>query len=390
IEDLVPRTMWIQEPLNYDKHALWGVSQWGRKRQQFYRFAVNQESALDKRLNLTKPDTYQSDLKRCEAYTAYSNLRQFIYQNKDKKNRLMRVDELHKFSDGTLNDVRNALDERLKGIKMHMRETFECCKGPYDISYAAPIFTEWIEDLVPRNMWVQQPVGYDKHALWGISHWGCKRQQFYGFAVNRESARDIYSKRKIIVVTELKIVEWHNYKHLDWITWRLGDARYGVGGGCRYDIGGDGVVGSGMMRCGGRGGVVGMWCSDDGDENRVVVSAMVWRLSHNGGGSLAGVGGGCSGHDVEGGDGEMIEVTNAKVDVAKEKLKEARTRQKSYADKHRRSLEFQTGDHVFLKVSPVHRVRRFSIKGKLSPRFIGPFEILDRVGEVSYRLALPP
>nr|GEY30304.1 hypothetical protein [Tanacetum cinerariifolium] len=100
--------------------------------------------------------------------------------------------------------------------------------------------------------------------------------------------------------------------------------------------------------------------------------------------------------------------------------KEARTRQKSYADKHRRSLEFQPGDYVFLKVSPARGVRhfemievtnekvavakeklkearspargvrRFGIKGKLSPCFIGPFEILDRVGEVSYRLALPP
>nr|GEW93246.1 hypothetical protein [Tanacetum cinerariifolium] len=86
----------------------------------------------------------------------------------------------------------------------------------------------------------------------------------------------------------------------------------------------------------------------------------------------------------------MIEVTNAKVVVAKEKLKKARTRQKSYADKHRRSLEFQPGDHVFLKVSPARGVRRFGIKGKLSRRFIGPFEILDRVGEDSYRLALPP
>nr|GFD40387.1 putative reverse transcriptase domain-containing protein [Tanacetum cinerariifolium] len=64
--------------------------------------------------------------------------------------------------------------------------------------------------------------------------------------------------------------------------------------------------------------------------------------------------------------------------------------QKSYADKHRRSLEFHPGDHVFLKVSPARGVRRFGIKGKLSPRFIGPFNILDRVGEVSYRLALPP
>nr|GFC37756.1 putative nucleotidyltransferase, ribonuclease H [Tanacetum cinerariifolium] len=87
---------------------------------------------------------------------------------------------------------------------------------------------------------------------------------------------------------------------------------------------------------------------------------------------------------------EMIEVTNEKVAIAKEKLKEARTRQKSYADKHRRSIEFQPGDRVFLKVSPARGVRRFGIKGKLIPRFIGPFEILDCVGEVSYRLALPP
>nr|GFC43744.1 hypothetical protein [Tanacetum cinerariifolium] len=79
---------------------------------------VEERFAFNKRLNLTKPDTYRSDLKRREAYTTYSNPRGFIYQNKDKKNRLMRIDELHKFSDGTLNDVRNALDDRLKWIKM--------------------------------------------------------------------------------------------------------------------------------------------------------------------------------------------------------------------------------------------------------------------------------
>nr|GFB06877.1 transposon Ty3-G Gag-Pol polyprotein [Tanacetum cinerariifolium] len=83
---------------------------------------------------------------------------------------------------------------------------------------------------------------------------------------------------------------------------------------------------------------------------------------------------------------EMIEVTNAKIAVAKEKLKEARTRQKSYADKHRRSLEFQTDGHVFLKVSSARGVRRFGIKGKLSPCFIGPFEILDRVGESGHEI----
>nr|GEW39182.1 splicing factor [Tanacetum cinerariifolium] len=74
--------------------------------------------SYQKRLNLTKLDSYRSDLKRKEAYTAYSNLRGFIYQNKDKRNRLMRIDELHKFSDGTLIDVRTSLDDRLKGIWM--------------------------------------------------------------------------------------------------------------------------------------------------------------------------------------------------------------------------------------------------------------------------------
>ncbi|GJV74843.1 hypothetical protein Tco_1506427 [Tanacetum coccineum] len=77
---------------------------------------------------------------------------------------------------------------------------------------------KWIEDLVPNTMWSPVPVIYDKHALWRISHWGRKSQQFYGFAVNRESARNVYSKHRIIVVTKLQIVEWHNYKHLDWIT----------------------------------------------------------------------------------------------------------------------------------------------------------------------------
>nr|GEX87456.1 hypothetical protein [Tanacetum cinerariifolium] len=74
--------------------------------------------SYQKKLNLTKPDTYRSDLKRKEAYIAYSNPRGFIYQNKDKQNRLMRIDELHKFNDGTLTDVRTALDDRLKGIRM--------------------------------------------------------------------------------------------------------------------------------------------------------------------------------------------------------------------------------------------------------------------------------
>ncbi|GJV37727.1 hypothetical protein Tco_1410204 [Tanacetum coccineum] len=280
-EDLVPNTIWSEVPVNYDKYALWGISHWGCKRQQFYGFAANRESDRDvyskrriiavrklqivewhgykhldwitvhrdddkiytfkegdfkrlrlqdtedmlillvqgeltnlnvedrlafgvslrmftrsiiiqrhvedlrlgiesyqKKLNITKPDTYRSDLKRRDAYTAYSNPRGFIYQNKDKKNKLMRIDELHKFSDGTLDDVRIALNDRLKGIRIEYlpktiwrqshkerakamiqaidkqlksrrimrslekfvvgdrtRVTCDWCKGPYDVSY---------------------------------------------------------------------------------------------------------------------------------------------------------------------------------------------------------------------------------------------------------------
>nr|GEV71587.1 hypothetical protein [Tanacetum cinerariifolium] len=74
--------------------------------------------SYQKKLNLTKLDTYCSDLKRKEAYISYSNPRGVIYQNKDKHNRLIRIDELHKFSNGTLTNVCTALDDRLKGIRM--------------------------------------------------------------------------------------------------------------------------------------------------------------------------------------------------------------------------------------------------------------------------------
>nr|GFB27163.1 hypothetical protein [Tanacetum cinerariifolium] len=59
---------------------------------------------------------------------------------------------------------------------------------------------KWIEDFMPRAMWIQQPIDYNRHALWGVSHWGWKRQQFYGYAVNWESALDVYSRRRIIAI----------------------------------------------------------------------------------------------------------------------------------------------------------------------------------------------
>nr|GEZ11961.1 hypothetical protein [Tanacetum cinerariifolium] len=85
--------------------------------------------SYQKKLNLTKPDTYHSNLKRKEAYIAYSNPRGFIYQNIDKQYRLMRIDELHKFIDGTLTDVRTALDDRLKGIHIKYLPQTICRKS---------------------------------------------------------------------------------------------------------------------------------------------------------------------------------------------------------------------------------------------------------------------
>ena len=70
-------------------------------------------------------------------------------------------------------------------------------------------------------------------------------------------------------------------------------------------------------------------------------------------------------------------------------MKVAQDRYKSYADQKRRPLEFQVGDHVFLKVSPTKGVIRFGVKGKLNPRYIGPYEILEKIGPLAYRLALP-
>ncbi|GJW28472.1 hypothetical protein Tco_0045347 [Tanacetum coccineum] len=86
---------------------------------------------------------------------------------------------------------------------------------------------------------------------------------------------------------------------------------------------------------------------------------------------------------------ELVQETTDKVVLIKEKLKAARDRQKSYADNRRKPIEFEVGDQVLLKVSPWKGVMHFGKKGKLAPRYVGPFEILERIGPVAYRLRLP-
>ena len=89
-------------------------------------------------------------------------------------------------------------------------------------------------------------------------------------------------------------------------------------------------------------------------------------------------------------DPDLIRDTSEKVSLIRQRLLTAQSQQKNYADVRRRPLEFEVGDHVFLKVMPKRGVVRFGKRRKLSSRFIGPFEILERVGVVAYRLALPP
>ncbi|GKC41466.1 hypothetical protein Tco_1059188 [Tanacetum coccineum] len=129
IEDLIPNTMESAHDVYYKRRITTitklQIVEWhGYKHldwiivRKLTNLNVEDRLAFGVSLRMFTRNTYRSDLKRRDAYIAYSNPRGFIYQNKDKKNKLMRIDELHKFSDGTLDDVRTALNDRLKGIRM--------------------------------------------------------------------------------------------------------------------------------------------------------------------------------------------------------------------------------------------------------------------------------
>ena len=87
---------------------------------------------------------------------------------------------------------------------------------------------------------------------------------------------------------------------------------------------------------------------------------------------------------------ELVQTAVESVKIIKERMRAAQHRQKRYVNHRRRPLEFAMGDKVFLKVSLWRGIIRFGVKAKLRPRYIGPFEILERIGEATYRLALPP
>jgi len=88
-------------------------------------------------------------------------------------------------------------------------------------------------------------------------------------------------------------------------------------------------------------------------------------------------------------DAKLVQVTTEKVRTINDRIKVTQDRQKKYVDVRRRPLEFNVGDQVFLKVASWKNMLRFGLKGKLAPRFIGPFKILQRIGLVAYKVDLP-
>ena len=86
---------------------------------------------------------------------------------------------------------------------------------------------------------------------------------------------------------------------------------------------------------------------------------------------------------------DLIQETEEKVKMIRERLRVATDRHKSYVDMKKKDIRYEIGEKVFLKVSPWKKVIRFGKKGKLSPRFIGPYEVIEKVGPVAYKLALP-
>ena len=86
---------------------------------------------------------------------------------------------------------------------------------------------------------------------------------------------------------------------------------------------------------------------------------------------------------------DLIKESEEKVKLIRDRLKVAQSRQKSYADSKRKEVVYEIGERAYLQVSPLQSVRRFGVKGKLAPRFVGPYRVLERMGEVAYKLELP-
>ncbi|GJS28500.1 hypothetical protein Tco_0489120 [Tanacetum coccineum] len=120
----------------------------------------------------------------------------------------------------------------LVGSGLHSSQTALARGGSSDRSYmtsltktkAAKYDLQGIEDMVP-TLWSPIKVAYDRHAALGTSHWGPKRQRFYGYATNKVSKHDVYSNKRIMAVTNVKVNKWYGYGHLEEIKVRRSDQK---------------------------------------------------------------------------------------------------------------------------------------------------------------------
>nr|GFC03122.1 hypothetical protein [Tanacetum cinerariifolium] len=189
----------LQSPVKviYDQHAYWGTSHWGPKRQHFY-FAAN--TSLSK-------DVYSR--KRIIVVTRLSIKKKYDYGHLEEI-------EVHQ-DDQNLYKFREDCHSKAGGRSLIKCQKLPKEAQPYQARHiqtkATTYEIKWIEDLV-RNLQSPVKVIYDQHAYWGTSHWGPKRQHFY-FAANTSLSKDVYSRKRIIVVTRLSIKKKYDYGHLE-------------------------------------------------------------------------------------------------------------------------------------------------------------------------------
>nr|GEW39444.1 putative reverse transcriptase domain-containing protein [Tanacetum cinerariifolium] len=321
--------------------------------------------SYQKKLNLTRPDTYRSDLKRKEAYTTYSNPRGFIYQNKDKQNKLMRIDELHKFSDGTLTDVRTTLDDRFKGIRMKYLPQTIWRKS--DKERAAAMIQAIDKQLKTRRI---------MRSLERKLKDGGEGDETLTIRSNRSDgyASIIASDQRAELLNRIGTLERDNMRLRAFKVREPIQTLEDMLRVCVIDFG------KGWDRH-----LPLVELSYNNSYHTSIKAAPFKALYGRKCRSpicLAEV------RDSQLTGPEIIHETTEKIIQIKSCIQAARDRQKRYANVRKKPHEFQVGDKVMLKVSSWKGVIRFRKWGKLNPRYIGPFKIIAKVRTVAYRLEL--
>nr|GEW70639.1 putative reverse transcriptase domain-containing protein [Tanacetum cinerariifolium] len=293
--------------------------------------------SYQKRLNLTKPDTYRSDLKRREAYTDYSNRRGFIYQNRDKKNRkvslMLEILSRRFFLKLNLSDHRSILTDLQETLKGKWRYLIPA-KPPIHNHVLIPNY----QDLKIQDFHYSDEFEcFQAIKIGRYEHWPNMKAEIATYV----SKCLTYAKVKAGCQKPSGLLDRYpallefSYNNSYHISIKGASFKSLYSQKCRSPI---------------------CWAK--------VGDAQLTSL-------------------------KIVHETTKKIIHIKKHIQVARDRQKSYTNMRRKPLEFKVGDKVMLKVSSWKGVIRFDKRGKLNPRYIGPFKILTKVGTIAYRLELP-